>query len=51
MPAPESVVIDVPAVVPEMSNVPLSITFEEFAIEPVPLRFRKPAASIVVVPV
>ncbi len=49
-PAPSSVVIEVPAV-PEMSNVPLSMTSAEFEIEPAPLRFRKPAASIVVAPV
>ena len=50
-PEPFSVVIEAPAVVPEMSREPLSITFEESAIEPVPLRFREPAASIVVTPV
>ncbi len=49
-PAPSSVVIEVPAV-PEMSKVPLTRTSAEFEIEPAPLRFRKPAASIVVAPV
>ena len=43
--------IDVPAVVPEMSKIPLSITFDELAIEPAPLSARMPALSIVVMPV
>ena len=50
-PAPVRVVIAAPAVVPEMSKTPLSITFEELAIEPAPVSKKTPAASMVVVPV
>ena len=50
-PVPFSVTIEAPAVAPEMSNAPLSITFDESAIEPAPLSNRNPAASIVVGPV
>ncbi len=50
-PAPSSVVIEVPAAVPDMSKVPLSMTSAELEIEPAPVSASKPAASMVVVPV
>ena len=50
-PAPDKVMIDAPAVVPKISNWPLSITFEESAIEPVPFSRKAAPGSIVVVPV
>ncbi len=50
-PDPFSVMIDAPAAVPEMSKLPLSITFEESEIDPAPLSSRSPVGSIVVAPV
>ena len=54
-PVPFKVVMLAPAVVPEMSNVPLSVTPEldapkELAMLPVPLRARVAPAPILVVP-
>ena len=49
-PAPVRVMIDAPPIVPEMSNVPLSMTLAESAIEPVPFSRKAAPVSIVVTP-
>ena len=50
-PEPFPVVIEAPAADPEMSSVPFTVTFDESAIEPAPVRARTPPASIMVTPV
>ncbi len=51
LPLPDSVTIEAPAVVPEMSKVPSSATPEDWATEPVPESFRSALPSMVVAPV
>ena len=50
-PLPERVTIDAPRLVPEMSNVPLSTTSDDWAIDPVPVRISSAPALVVVRPV
>ena len=50
-PVPDRVLIDAPAEVPEMSNVPLSATPEEVAMLPVPMRARVAPLLMLVAPV
>ena len=50
-PDPDRVMIEAPALVPEISNVPLSATSDESAMEPVPVSSRLAPESIRVTPV
>ena len=43
--------MEAPALVPAMLNVPLSVTFDEWAIEPIPVSSRLAPESIRVTPV